>query len=77
MLNELRKLIFEVLLEQIDELELEEAKKPKLGSGKRFEKLEKSLKAGGAKDPGALAAWIGRKKYGKKRFAKLSAHGKK
>lgn len=77
MLNELRRLIFEVLLEQLDEFELEEAKQPKLGTGKRFEKLEKSLKASGAEKPGALAAWIGRKKYGKKRFAKLSAQGKK
>lgn len=75
MLNELRTLIFEVLLEHLDEIT--EAKKPKLGTGKRFEKLEKSLKKGGAEDPGALAAWIGRKKYGKKRFAKLAAGGKK
>src|SRR4030067_768702 len=31
----------------------------------------------GAKDPDALAAWIGRKKFGKKKFQKLSAKGKK
>jgi hypothetical protein len=47
------------------------ARKAKLGSGARFKKLAK--KVGSAK----LAAWIGRKKYGKKRFAKLSAKGKK
>lgn len=52
-------------------------KKPKLGSGARFKALKKKLAARGAKNPGALAAWIGRKKYGKKRFAKLSAKGKK
>lgn len=50
--------------------------KPKLGSGKRFSNLENSLAKKGASNPGALAAWIGRKKYGKKRFQKLSARGK-
>ena len=52
-------------------------KKPKLGSGKRFAQLKNKLGAKGAKNPGALTAWIGRKKYGAKRFAKLSAKGKK
>jgi|TARA_R110000782_G_scaffold247883_1_gene334728 hypothetical protein len=42
---------------------------PKLGSGKRFKKLAK-------KTSPALAAYIGRKKYGKKKFQKLSAKGK-
>lgn len=39
--------------------------KPKLGSGARFRALVAS-----GKSP-ALAAYIGRKKYGKKRFAAL------
>ena len=52
-------------------------KKPNLGSGKRFKQLSSKLKKKGAKDPKALAAWIGRKKYGPKKFAKLSAKGKK
>ena len=52
-------------------------KKPKLGSGKRFKQLSSKLKKKGAKDPKALAALIGRKKYGPKKFAKLSAKGKK
>jgi hypothetical protein len=47
------------------------AKKPKLGSGARFRALVKS-----GKSP-ALAAYIGRKKFGKKRFGKLSAGGRK
>lgn len=51
--------------------------KPKLGSGGRFRALEKNLAAKGASDPGALAAYIGRKKYGKKKFASLSAKGRK
>jgi len=50
-------------------------KKPKLGSGKRFKKLTKSLK--GARNPKALAAYIGRKKYGKKKFQKLATKGKR
>lgn len=48
-------------------------KKP--GSGANFAKLKSKLAARGAKNPGALAAYIGRKKYGKKRFGKLSAMG--
>lgn len=46
--------------------------KPKIGSGKRFENLTKELKSKGVKDPGALAAYIGRQKYGKVAFQKLS-----
>jgi len=59
-----------------DETELDE-KKPKLGSGGRFKKLVKKLRGRkGVKDPEALAAYIGREKYGKKGFQKLSAGGK-
>jgi hypothetical protein len=47
------------------------ARKAKLGSGKRFAALKK--KVGSA----SLAAWTGRRKYGAKRFAKLSARGRK
>ena len=47
---------------------------PKLGSGARFAKLSGALAARGAKDPDALAAYIGRKKFGAKKFGKLSAH---
>jgi len=53
------------------------ASKAPLGSGKRFAELTKSLKGKGAKNPAALAAWIGRKKYGKAQFQKLSARGRK
>ena len=54
------------------------AKQPKLGSGKRFEKLEKSVaKKGNVDNPAALAASIGRKKYGEKKMASLSAAGRK
>ena len=52
-------------------------KKPKLGSGKRFAQLKTKLAAKGATNPGALAAYIGRKKFGAKKFGKLSAKGKK
>ena len=52
-------------------------RKPKLGSGKRFSNLKRSLAAKGATNPGALAAYIGRKKYGAKKFASLSKKGRK
>jgi hypothetical protein len=45
--------------------------KAKLGSGERFAALRK--KVGSA----ALAAYIGRKKYGNKKMAQLSAQGRK
>jgi len=51
--------------------------KPKLGSGERFKKLKEKLEKRGAKSPGALASWLGRKKFGKSRFQKLAAVGKK
>lgn len=46
------------------------AKRPKLGSGKRFAALAK-------KTSPALAAWAGRKKFGAKKFSKLGATGRK
>ncbi len=50
--------------------------KPKLGSGGRFAALKGKLAKRGATNPGALAAFIGRKKFGAKKFAALSAHGR-
>ncbi len=50
--------------------------KPKLGSGKRFKQLTSQLSKRGVKNPKALAAYIGRKKYGKKKFQQLAAKGK-
>ena len=52
-------------------------KKAKLGSGARFSSLEKKLATQGVDNPAAVAASIGRNKYGAKKFAKLSAGGKK
>lgn len=54
-----------------------EGKSMKPGGGGRFAKLEGEL-AGrkGVKDPGALAAYIGRRKYGGKRMAAFAAHGR-
>ena len=43
----------------------------------KFEKLEKKLAAGGAKNPGGLAKWIGDKKYGKKEMERKAAAGRK
>jgi hypothetical protein len=47
-----------------------------LGSGERFHRLQGELASRGARNPGALAAYIGRQKYGKKRFAQLGAAGR-
>ena len=48
------------------------ARKPKLGSGKRFKTLKGKLARKGVRNPGALAASIGRKKYGAKKMAKMA-----
>ena len=54
-------------------------KTSKLGSGKRFAALSKSIEAEGksTEQAKAIAASIGRKKYGAKRMAKMSAAGRK
>lgn len=52
------------------------ARKPKLGTGKRFSKLVNKLK-GKVKNPRAVAAAIGRKKFGKKKMTKLASAGRK
>lgn len=52
--------------------------KAKLGSGARFKALKKSIaKRGGVRNPAAVAAAIGRKKYGAAKMAKMSAAGRK
>lgn len=55
----------------------EAAAHSKPGEGSRFEAVKKSAAAGGARNPGAVAAAIGRKKYGAKRMAKMAAAGRK
>jgi hypothetical protein len=57
--------------------EYEQAKKKPVGEGSRFKAVEKSAKAGGAENPAAVAAAVGRKKYGKKKFQQMAAAGKK
>ncbi len=52
------------------------AKEPKLGSGKRFAKVEAEAAKGGAKNPAAVAAAAGIKKYGKEKMEKMAQAGK-
>lgn len=52
--------------------------KPKLGSGERFKKLKEAIsKKGNVKDPGAVAAAIGREKYGNAKMNQMAQAGKK
>jgi len=51
--------------------------KAKLGSGARFKAVEKSAEKSGAKNPEAVAAAVGMKKYGKAKMEKLAVKGKK
>ena len=66
----------------------EPSSKAKPGAGGRFAALKKELSKKGAdqklqklaaavRDPGALAAAIGRAKYGKKKFQEMAASGRK
>lgn len=54
-------------------------KKPKLGSGGRFKALTNKIEKSGKseKSAKAIAASIGRKKYGAKKMASMAAKGKK
>lgn len=54
-------------------------KKAKLGSGKRFAALTKKIqKSGKSKESAkAIAASIGRKKYGNKKMQAMAAKGKR
>lgn len=51
-------------------------KKPKLGSGERFKEVEKAAAKSGAKNPAAVAASAGIKKYGKEKMQKMAQAGK-
>jgi len=51
--------------------------KAKLGSGARFKKVEEEAKKSGAKNPAAVAAAAGMKKYGKAKMEKMAQAGKK
>ena len=51
--------------------------KMRLGGGGRYEKLVGELEKKGVKDPAALSAAIGRKKYGKAKFQSLAAKGRR
>lgn len=51
-------------------------KKPKLGSGARFKAVEESARKSGAKNPAAVAAAAGIKKYGKEKMAEMAKKGK-
>lgn len=52
-------------------------KKPPLGSGERFKDIEAKARASGAKNPAAVAASAGIKKYGKEKMSQLAQKGKK
>lgn len=53
------------------------AKSMKLGEGGRFEAIERKAAASGASNPAAVAAAVGRKKYGNKKMARMAARGRK
>lgn len=50
--------------------------KEKLGSGKRFKALANKMAREGVDDPDAVAASIGRKKYGNKKMTAMAEKGK-
>lgn len=51
---------------------------PLIGAGgSRFRRLVGQLRLRGVRNPEALAAWIGRRKYGARRFAQMAAAGRR
>ena len=52
-------------------------KKAPLGQGSRFAAIEKKAAKSGAKNPAAVAAAAGIKKYGEKKMVKLEQKGKR
>ncbi len=52
-------------------------KSMKTGGGGKFSALASKLAKKGVDDPKALAASIGRKKYGKEKFQQLAAEGRR
>ncbi len=56
--------------------EIAKAKKARLGSGGRFKAVEAAAAASGAKNPAAVAAAAGIKKYGQKKMTELAHAGK-
>jgi len=48
-----------------------------LAAGSKFNKLKGALAKKGARNPAALAAWIGKKKYGAAGFEALAKKGEK
>jgi len=49
----------------------------KLGGGGRFAKVAAEAAASGARNPAAVAAVAGRRKYGAKKMAEMSAAGRR
>lgn len=56
---------------------LKTVKSKPVGEGSRFKAVEKAARTSGAENPSAVAASIGRKKYGKEKMAKMAVAGKK
>ena len=52
-------------------------KSRKPGGGGRFAAMKAHMEAEGMRDPGAAAAVVGRRKYGKKRFQRMAAAGRR
>ena len=57
--------------------EYEQAAKKPVGKGSRFKAIAKSAKLGGAREPEAVAAAVGRAKFGQKKMTKMAVAGKK
>lgn len=53
------------------------AKDMSLGGGGRFEAVMKSAAASGAKNPRAVAAAVGRKKYGARKMQAMASAGRR
>lgn len=66
------------IMRRMSRAHLERARKrAKPGAGTRFAAVEEQVRRSGARDPAAVAAAIGRRKYGKSRFQRMAAAGRR
>jgi hypothetical protein len=71
--REIKRLVDEAMEKMVDGVDFAGFVEKYIG----FKKLVKQLAKKGVRDPKALAAKIGRKKYGKEKFQKMASKGRK
>jgi hypothetical protein len=67
----------EKLVALAEEYLTEDSDEVAAAAGSKFKRLAAELASRGVRDPEGLAAWIGRKKYGRAKFAEMAKRGRR